>query len=324
MAQVASTDDANFHTKLIDKIDEALNYIENESNRQPRTDRKEPFVVDIYCKMPNHQNVHLKFNVHYLVQLCERATVNHLLHASIQVLNHRLSRSHGREYHISDPDEEMISKSFCDITSIKECRKCLNEFDKNDMIAKGLYLYCDTNYQNIVDENTEHAPSQQHLQNDIAHTELFEVPVYIKIPNRSNSNEAYEIHDQLIAVSNQIYLKHRVETLLFESIRRLNEKIGAVYHVQLLMNQDMISKSFCNITSPTERLKYLRQFDKKDIVSKGLHLYCDTVGDDSNYYQRNIQTLMALGYEQYVCELVLAAAGNKLDQALQNLSNYKG
>eukprot|EP01083_Nonionella_stella_P268458 907549_1 len=59
---------------------------------------------------------------HYFDELHESTTVNDLLEASIQVLNHKIlkvDRSQGEEYCICKTDEETRSQSFCDIGSTK-------------------------------------------------------------------------------------------------------------------------------------------------------------------------------------------------------------
>eukprot|EP01083_Nonionella_stella_P077250 210839_1 len=210
-------------------------------------------------------------------------------------------------YYIEKESNNNHSKQTNDRNS-KQHVNANDEYEEYDQFSEE--LYCDTN---------EHQPEKS-LK---AHIEHLVVPVYIKIPNRGNSDSEYEIHDKVFVISSELYPTVRVTDILNVSLQTLNMEMSmlrpAEYHI-MKSSPEMISKSFCDITSQFERLKYLTQFNKHDVIFKGLRLFCSTMSDDSADYQRNLQTLMGLDHTQYVAEDALMFFGNDLDQASQYLN----
>eukprot|EP01083_Nonionella_stella_P285801 972866_1 len=69
----------------------------------------------------------------------------------------------------------------------------------------------------------------------------------------------------------------------------------------------MIAKSFCDITSHDQQLTHLTEFNKHDVITKRLHLYCNKIDGNAKKettVDENIAVLMALGYEKLYLESI--------------------
>eukprot|EP01083_Nonionella_stella_P240676 841175_1 len=212
-------------------------------------------------------------------------------------------------------NEEKPPVSFTDQYLLKAC---------DDIATKGLFdldFHYGTNKPETLPSSVDENIDTSHQ--DTSQQTLVVIPIYIKIPNRGDSNVEYEIHDEVCRLNMELYHKLRVVDVLNWALHTLNRKMSALRPAEYrIMNssQEMISKSFCDITSETERHKYLTQFNKNNVMFKGLHLYCATGSVDYDVYRHNIQTLMARGHDQYIAEWVLTTSGNDLNRALQKLS----
>eukprot|EP01083_Nonionella_stella_P034175 93568_1 len=294
-----------------------LSGAESIPNTSPHNDAKSHdgrLIVPIYIKIPNRGNGDDKWESQDTTfpisnELYPKVKVIDVLHASVQELNQKLNAAQGDEYQIMNPDDDMIAKSFCDVTSHDEQLKYLSEFSKHDVITKGLHLYCNNKDEKSsttsIDDKIEILMAMgyeiriaktvlaacandlveaikilseiQDQDNDSKSQDesdgTLEVPIYFQIPNRSNSNDEYESADTSFPISSELYPKVRVTDVLIASIYKLNQKMGAEYQI-VDPDEDMISKSFCDLSSQGDQFKYLTQFDKNDVITKGLHLRC--------------------------------------------------
>eukprot|EP00483_Globobulimina_turgida_P005874 UN05884 len=212
------------------------------------------------------------------------------------------------EYQIMNinPEQNLISKSFCDITSYNEQLKYLKQFNKHDIMTKGLHLYCNIKIQpqtmddikmqvimNMASEENTATVALKSAEGDlskamkiietthVSQTDFadfaafvaFQLPVFIKIANNENSDVLYAVHEDFVRISYDVWVTASVMDILDASIQRLNEKMREEYEI-MKPDAKMISKSFCDISCEAEQLKQLNQFNRNDIMTKGLHLLC--------------------------------------------------